>query len=71
MLDNKGGNSSSKDRIEVIEQVLESYDKSSIENIMGDKEFYSIEFANWLEKEKLPYTLRVKENLEFVRFHVN
>jgi hypothetical protein len=67
MLDNKGGNSKSEDRIDLAMEVIKSYGKESIENILGDREFFSLKFISWLTEEDLPYTLRVKENLAFVQ----
>lgn len=67
MLDNKGGNSKSRDRIELAMAVVNNYGKESIENILGDREFFSLEFVAWLTEKELPYTLRVRENLEFLQ----
>ena len=67
MLDNKGGNSNSDTRIEMVAQVVERYGKDSIESILGDREFFSFDFAIWLDKQDLPYAIRVKENLQFVQ----
>jgi hypothetical protein len=67
MLDNNGGNSKSEDRIDLAMEVIKSYGKENIENILGDREFFSVKFASWLTEEDLPYTLRVKENLAFVQ----
>lgn len=67
MLDNKGGNSKSEDRINLAMEVIQNYGKGSIDNILGDREFFSFKFVTWLTKEDLSYTLRVKENLAFVQ----
>lgn len=67
MLDNEGGNSKSQDRIDLVQEVIKSHGKESIENILGDREFFSLRFISWLTAEDLPYTLRVKENLAFVQ----
>lgn len=71
MLDNKGGNSSTKIRIEIVKQVIERYGHASIEMILGDREFFSLEFAAWLDKEDLSYAIRVKENLSFIQPYLN
>ncbi|MDF3047562.1 MAG: transposase, family [Candidatus Midichloriaceae bacterium] len=67
MLANKGGNSKTQDRIEMAKAVIEKYGKENIKSILGDREFFSIEFANWLHANDLPYAIRVKENLDFVQ----
>jgi len=67
MLDNKGGNSSSEDRIELLKKVIKSYCKKSIEIVLGDREFFSIKFAKWLDEKEIPYAIRLRENLEFIQ----
>jgi IS4 transposase len=67
MLDNKGGNSCSDDRIEIIEGVVKQYGKDSILSILGDREFYSLKFAAWLKSEGIGFAIRVRENLDFVQ----
>lgn len=67
MLDNKGGNSKSTDRIELAREIIKQYGKENITNLLGDREFFSFEFVSWLVEEELPFTIRVKENLECVQ----
>ncbi len=67
MLDNKRGNSKTQDRIEVVRDIIERYGKENIESILGDREFFSIEFASLLNANDVPYAIRVKENLDFVQ----
>lgn len=67
MLDNKGGNSCSDDRIGIIEGIVKQYGKASIVSILGDREFYSLKFAAWLKREGMGFAIRVRENLEFVQ----
>ena len=71
MLDNKGGNSKGRDRIELAKKVVMQYGKDNIENITGDREFFSFEFVSWLHEEGLPYTIRVRENLDFVQGYLS
>lgn len=70
MLDNKGGNSCSDDRIEIIEGIVKQYGKDSILSILGDREFYSLKFAGWLKREGIGFAIRVKENLDFVQAYL-
>ena len=67
MLDNNGGNSSSIDRINMGMEVLQRYDRGMIECVLGDREFFSIEFANWLIENNIAFSIRLRENLEFVQ----
>ena len=67
MLDTKGGNSCSDDRIEIIEGIVKQYGKASILSILGDREFYSLKFAAWLKIEGMGFAIRVRENLDFVQ----
>ncbi|MCE2992362.1 MAG: transposase [Candidatus Jidaibacter sp.] len=67
MLDNKGGNSKTEDRIAMAKAVIAKYGKENIKSIFGDREFFSIEFASWLGENDVPYAIRVKENLDFVQ----
>lgn len=41
--------------------------KENIQNILGDREFCSFEFVSWLIEQEVPFTLRVRENLNFVQ----
>jgi len=67
MLENKGGNSDSPSRISLAMDVIQRYGKPSIEYIVGDREFFSLEFAAWLDKEEMPYVIRLKENLSSIQ----
>lgn len=67
MLDNKGGNSKSKDRIDLCQEVINQYGKNSISMLLGDREFFSIEFANYLIDNNIPFAIRLRENLDFVQ----
>lgn len=67
MLDNKGGNSNSYQRISIIELAVSSIPLEMVEVLLGDREFFSLEFANFLIEKNIPFALRVRENLKFVQ----
>lgn len=67
MLNNKGGNSKSVDRIELAKHVIDRYGKENIKSILGDREFFSVEFAIWLIENDIPFVIRLRENLDFVQ----
>lgn len=67
MLDSKCGNSSSSDRIEIMQEIINRFGKDKIRQVAGDREFFSFEFASWLCKEEIPFVFRIKENMEFVQ----
>jgi hypothetical protein len=48
MLDNKGGNSSSQQRIDLIKWFIDNFKNIPIDNIYADREFPSIMFISWL-----------------------
>jgi hypothetical protein len=60
--DKKQGNSDHFDRIDLIELFISVHGKERIECIMGDREFIGKEWVTWLNDEKIPYVLRIKES---------
>jgi hypothetical protein len=67
MLANKGGNSKSVDRIELAKQVIDRYGKENIGCILGDREFFSVDFGIWLIENEIPFVIRLRENLDFIQ----
>jgi hypothetical protein len=67
MLNNKGGNSKSEDRIELVMSIVKNYGMENIGTILGDREFFSVEFARWLSDHDLSYAIRLRENLAFIQ----
>jgi len=67
MLDNKGGNSNSSDRIDLAKEVIQRYGKDRLQMILGDREFFSVKFAGWLLMQGVPFVIRVRENLAFIQ----
>lgn len=70
MLDNNGGNSKSIDRIKMAKEVIDRQGKDNINCVLGDREFFSFEFAHWLILKDIPFVLRLRENLEFIQPHL-
>lgn len=64
--DKKQGNSDHFDRIDLIELFISVHGKKRIECIMGDREFIGKEWVTWLNDEKIPYVLRVKESGQYL-----
>lgn len=65
MLDNKGGNSNSDQRIELIEWFINNFKAIAIENIYADREFPSIKFISWLidKQRNINFIFRTKGSL--------
>jgi hypothetical protein len=64
--DKKQGNSDHFDRIDLIELFISIHGKQRIECIMGDREFIGKEWVAWLNDEKIPYILRIKESGQYL-----
>ena len=62
-LDNKGGNSDSKTRIELIEWFIDNIGSGLIKNILADREFPSNEFYEWLKSNQIVGLFRSRENV--------
>ncbi len=62
MLDNKGGNSKSEDRIDLLERFINLFGTESIECIIGDREFVGEKWLKYLNNRQICYYLRIKEN---------
>lgn len=61
LTEQKQGNSTSNDRIEIIELFVSCFGKERIDCILGDREFIGKEWINWLKNEKINFVLRLKE----------
>lgn len=65
MLDNKGGNSNSAQRIALVSWFVANFKNIKINNIYADREFPSIEFISWLldKKQNLNFIFRCKSSI--------
>jgi hypothetical protein len=59
----KKGCSDTIERIALIEDYLRIFDKQSIEFICADREFIGVDWLAFLCRERIPFRLRLKENL--------
>lgn len=58
----KRGNSNTAERIEIIDRFIRLFGKSSIESLVGDREFVGEKWLEYLNREGIPYHLRIREN---------
>ena len=65
MLNNNGGNSSSKQRIELVNWFITNFTHVTIQNIYADREFPSIEFISWLlhKDRNINFIFRTKNSI--------
>jgi hypothetical protein len=58
----KKGNSNTKERIALMEQVLRCLGKDRIRAVVGDREFIGQQWFKWLDQQGIIYHMRIKEN---------
>ena len=58
----KSGNSNQADRIELIKRFIRTFGKKCLGTILGDREFIGQKWMNWLNKERIPFCIRLKED---------
>jgi len=59
----KRGNSDTEERIALIQKFIARFGKSCIAGLLADREFIGQEWFGWLLSEKIPFWIRVKDNL--------
>lgn len=59
----KDGNSSTKERIDIIELFLETFGVERLASLAGDREFIGEKWVKYLAANKIPFFLRIKENM--------
>jgi hypothetical protein len=64
ILENKGGSSSSDDRIDLIQRFINLFGSKRIGCILGDREFASVSFIEYLIKLDVNFRLRIKGNVK-------
>lgn len=62
VLDNKGGTSSSRDRIDLLRRVIQRLGREKIQVLLADREFVGDPWFRFLIDENIPFTIRVKQN---------
>ena len=58
----KKGNSNCQERITLLMRVLKYIEKNRIKNLLCDREFVGEAWFKWLQKEEIPFKIRVKHN---------
>lgn len=58
---NKAGNPTGKEHIDMIKSFVQIAGKERIEGVLGDREFASGQFFKWLNKQAIPFYIRIKE----------
>jgi transposase len=59
---NKAGNSNSKEQSQLINKFVKEFGTLQIAGILADREFANGAFFKWLNKRKLPFYIRIKED---------
>jgi len=62
LLDNRGGNSDTPERIALLQRFIDHFGKSCIAGILADREFIGRDWFGWLIAEKIPFHIRIKNN---------
>ena len=56
------GNSSTKDRVNILKRVLNRLGPERISALLADREFVGTEWFDFLMEEKVPFVIRIKQN---------
>lgn len=67
----KRGNSNSQERIDLIKRFVELFGKDCIESILADREFVGDEWITYLNDNKIPYYIRIRNNFKVFLPHKN
>lgn len=59
----KRGNSDTQERIELIQRYIMQFGKSMIAGLLADREFVGDRWFAWLLTEKIPFCIRIKNNV--------
>lgn len=57
----KRGNSGAAERIDLIERYIATFGKASIAMLLADREFHGENWLNYLTRNDIPFTIRMKE----------
>lgn len=64
----KDGTSNTNERILLVGRFIKLFGKTPIEGLLGDREFVGKEWFQWLDQNKIPFFIRVKENFNIKVF---
>jgi len=68
LLDKKG-NSDTEERIEIVTKFVEQFGKDNIAGILADREFIGDKWFGFLIEERLPFYIRIKNNIVTTNAH--
>lgn len=60
---NKKGNSDTEERIEIVTRFINQFGKTNVAGILADREFIGGQWFRFLIEEKLPFYIRIKNNI--------
>ncbi len=63
VLDNRGGTSDSGERIALMQRYLAIFGAASVRLLLADREFIGLEWMDFLNKNNIPFAIRMKEKL--------
>ena len=58
----KAGSSNAQEQIQLVKHFLERFERITIAGLLADREFGNGEFFQWLNKQKVPFYIRIKED---------
>ena len=67
----KRGNSNSKERIDLINRITRLFGKDVIESVVADREFVGKDWLGFLNRNKIRYYIRIRNNFEVFLPHKN
>ena len=67
MLNNKGGNSNTEERKELIDRFIKIFGADSIESLLADREFIGDNWLKYLDNKGINFYIRIKSNLTIGR----
>jgi hypothetical protein len=59
----KAGNSNALERIDLMQQLKDTFPDQPIASLSGDREFIGDAWMKWLYEQEIPFALRLKENM--------
>lgn len=59
---NKRGNSNSRERIVLLKRFVDQFGRGRIKGLLADREFIGDEWFGWLLSQKIPFTIRIRNN---------
>ncbi len=67
----KRGNSNSQERIDLIKRFVELFGRECIESVLADREFVGDKWIKFLNDNKIPYYIRIRNNFKVFIPHKN